>query len=179
MAPTLGLTVRSIVLGLLIVLAASPGTAQVPSEWRVPSEWDTGGGDLRVVREGNTLLARGTAPVGYSQVSDLMTDIVRPMAPSALRLTRVAPGQLVDYFFCVTLEGRLVVGQQIWREDPARRWVFVRGELARAYSPLESGGPWTWLIDIPLARESEAPLILRAEGEWPLRSVSVNLVCTP
>jgi hypothetical protein len=57
--------------------------------------------------------------------------------------------------------------------------VFERGELARAYSPLEGGGPWTWLIDLPLARESEAAIVVRAEGEWPLRSVSINLLRAP
>jgi hypothetical protein len=173
MAPMLRLTVCAIVLGLLFVLAPSPGAAQVPAEWNAR------GDDLRLVREGNTLVARGTAPVRYSQVSDLMADIGRPMAPSVMRLTRVAPGQLVDYVFCVTLEGRLVVGQQVWWEDASRGWVFERGELARAYSPLESGGPWTWLVDVPLARESPATIVVRAEGEWPLRTVSINVLRTP
>ncbi len=161
------------VLGLLLVLAPWPSAAQVPTEW------SAGGADLRLVREGNTLLARAWAPVRYSQVAEMLAEIERPVTPAAMRLTRVAPGGLVDYFFCVTLEGRLVVGQQLWREDPARRWVFERGELARSYSPLESEGPWTWLIDIPLARESEAMIVVRAEGEWPLRSVSINLLRTP
>lgn len=164
---------RPIALGLLLVLGPSPGAAQVPAEW------NAGGADLRLVREGNTLLARTSAPVRYSQVSDMLAGIEQPMTPAAMRLMRTAPGRLVDYFFCVTLEGRLVLGQQVWRQDAARRWVFERGELARAYSPLESGGPWTWLIDIPLARESEAMLVVRAEGEWPLRAVSVNLLRTP
>jgi hypothetical protein len=160
-------------LGVLLVLVPGPGAAQVPSEW------SSAGTDVRLVREGNTLLVHGLAPVRYSQVSDMLTALERPQSPAAMRLTRVAPGRLVDYFFCVTLEGRLVVGQQVWREDVARRWVFERGELARSYSPLESGGPWTWLIDVPLARESEATIVVRAEGEWPLRSVSINLLRTP
>ncbi len=160
---------------LLAALALSP----LPSAAQVPAEWSAGGTDLRVVREGNTLLARGVAPVRYSQVADMLSAIERPMSPPAIRLTRVAPGRLVDYFFCVTLEGRLVVGQQVWREDASRRWVFERGELARAYSPVEGGGPWTWLIDLPLARESEAAIVVRAEGEWPLRSVSINLLRAP
>jgi hypothetical protein len=163
----------SVLLAVVIALGPSPGETQVPLEW------SPAGTDLRVVREGNTLLARGLAPVSYSQVADMLNDLSRPLKPAAMRLTRVAPGQLVEYFFCVTLEGRLVVGQQVWREDPSRRWVFERGELARAYSPLESGGPWTWLIDVPLARESEAAIVVRAEGEWPLRSVSINLLRAP
>ena len=162
------------VLGLLLVLAPWPSAAQVPSEW------DAGGAaDLRVVREGNTLFARASAPVRYLHVGDMLAAIERPVTPAAMRLRRMAPGQLVDYFFCVTLEGRLVVGQQLWREDPTRGWVFERGELTRAYSPLESDGPWTWLIEMPVARESEAMIVVRAEGEWPLRSVSMSLLRTP
>ena len=145
----------------------------------MPAEWDGGRADLRVVREGNTLLARASAPVRYSQVGDMLAAIERPVTPAAMRLRRMAPGQLVDYFFCVTMEGRLVVGQQQWREDPTRGWVFERGELTRAYSPLESDGPWTWLIEMPVARESEAMIVVRAEGEWPLRSVSMSLLRTP
>ena len=164
---------RSVVFGLLLVLAPWPSAAQVPSEW------SSGGADLRLVREGNTLLARASAPVPYSQVADMLADIEQPATPAAMRLSRVAPGQIVDYFFCVTLQGRLVVGQQVWREDASRRWVFERGELARSYSPIESGGPWTWLIDFPLARESQAIIVVRAEGEWPLRSVSIDLLRTP
>jgi hypothetical protein len=168
-----GVTSCSVVLGLLLMLAPSRSAAQAPFEW------SSGGADLRLVREGNTLLTRASAPVRYSQVADMLADVEQPVTPAAMRLTRVAPGQLVDYFFCVTLEGRLVVAQQVWREDASRRWVFERGELARSYSPLENGGPWTWLISIPLARESEAMIVVRAEGEWPLRSVSIDLLRTP
>ena len=163
----------SALLGVLVTLSPWPSAAQVLSEW------SSGGTDVRVVREGNTLLARGVVPVRYSQVADMLNDLQRPLSPAAMRLTRVAPGGLVDYFFCVTPEGRLVVGQQVWRHDASRRWVFERGELARSYSPLDSGGPWTWLVDLPLARESETIVLVRAEGEWPLRSVSVNLLRTP
>ena len=169
----LGVISRPMVLGLLLVLAPSPSAAQVPSEW------DGGGADLRVVREGNTLLARASVAVRYSQVGDMLAAIEQPVTPAAMRLRRVAPGQLVDYFFCVTMEGRLVVGQQQWREDPSRGWVFERGELTRAYSPLESDGPWMWLIELPFARESEAMIVVRADGEWPLRSVSMNLLRAP
>jgi hypothetical protein len=160
-------------LGALVILAPWPSAAQVLAEW------SAGGTDIRVVREGNTLLAHGVVPVRYSQVADMLNDIQRPLSPAAMRLTRLAPGRLVDYFFCVTLEGRLVVGQQVWRQDAWRRWIFERGELARAYSPLESDGPWTWLVDVPLARESHTVLRVRAEGEWPLRSVSLGLLGTP
>jgi len=163
----------SALLGLLLTVAPWTSAAQVLSEW------NSGGTDVRVVREGNTLLARGVVPVRYSRVADLLDGLRRPLSPAAMRLTRVAPGRLVDYFFCVTVEGRLVVGQQVWRQDPSRRWVFERGELARAYSPLESGGPWTWLVDVPLARESEATMLVRGEGEWPLRSISLNLLRVP
>ena len=163
----------SALLGLLVTVAPWASAAQVLSEW------SSGGTDLRVVRDGNTLLARGVVPVRYSRVADLLDDLRRPLSPAAMRLTRVAPGRLVDYFFCVTAEGRLVVGQQVWRQDASRRWVFERGELARAYSPLESGGPWTWLVDVPLARESEAMMLVRGEGEWPLRSISLNLLREP
>lgn len=163
----------SALLGVLVTLAPRPSAAQVLSEW------SAGGTDIRVVREGNTLLARGVVPVRYSQVADMLTEIQRPSSPAAMRLTRLAPGRLVDYFLCVTLEGRLVVGQQVWRQDASRRWVFERGELARAYSPLESGGPWTWLVNVPLARESELVFRVRAEGEWPLRSVNLELLGTP
>jgi hypothetical protein len=163
----------SALLGVLVTFAPSPSAAQVLSDW------SSGGTDVRVVREGNTLLARGVVAVRYSQVADMLNEIRRPLSPAAMRLTRVVPGRLVDYFFCVTLEGRLVVGQQVWRQDASRRWVFERGELARSYSPLDSGGPWTWLVDVPLARESEAIIVVRAEGEWPLQSVSVTLLRTP
>lgn len=150
-----------------------------PSAAQVLPEWSAGGGDVRIVREGNTFLARAVVPVRYSQVADLLNDIQRPVSPAAMRLTRVVAGRLVDYFFCVTLEGRLVVGQQVWRQEASRRWVFERGELTRSYSPLDSGGPWTWLVDVPLARESETIVVVRAEGESPLRSVSLRLLRTP
>jgi hypothetical protein len=163
----------SALLGLLVTLAPWPSAAQV-----LP-EWNGGGADVRVVREGNTLLARAVVPVRYSQVTDLLNDLQRPVSPAAMRLSRVVAGRLVDYFFCVTLEGRLVVGQQVWRQEASRRWVFERGELTRSYSPLDSGGPRTWLVDVPLARESETIVVVRAEGEWPLRSVSLNLLRTP
>jgi hypothetical protein len=160
-----------VVLSLLLIVGATP--APQPPTWRAE------GADLRVEQGGNTLMARREATVAYETLDRLLAGIEsREASRPAIRLVRGAPGQLIDYHFCVTSDGRLVVGQQVWRGDPGSAgYVFERAELARAYSPLEGDGTWTWLVEISVARESEVTLVARADGDqWPVRHVSMTVL---
>ena len=134
---------------------------------------------LTVERDGNVLLARRSPPVPFERLEQLLTSIEQRPAPrGAIRLVREGTGQLIDYFLCVTPEGRLVVGQQLWRRDPGSGdYVFERGELARAYSPLEGDGTWTWMFQFAVARESDVTLVARADGDrWPVRFVTISVL---
>ena len=167
---------RSLVaLCLLLMVGAAP-PAPPPSPWRAEAS------DLRVERDGNLLVARRSATVGYETLERLLEGIEsRALAPPAIRLVRGAPGQLIVYFFCITPDGRLVVGQQVWRFDTATGgYVFERGEMARAYSPLDGEASWTWLVDVSVGRESEVTLVARADNDrWPVRNVLMMVLRSP
>jgi hypothetical protein len=157
-----------------MVGAAPP--ASPPPPWRAQSS------DLRVERDGNLLVARRSATVGYETLERLLDGIEsRAVAAPAIRLVRGAPGQLIDYVFCITPDGRLVVGQQVWRLDTATGgYVFERGELARAYSPLDGEARWTWLVEIAVGRESDVTLVTRADNDrWPVRNVFMTVLRSP
>lgn len=162
--------------GLLALagLVAMPGTAagQAP---RPPRDEPP---SFRLRRDGSELLALRRAPVPYATVEQLSDAVARalPARARAMRLTRAEPPELIDYVLCVTREGVLVVGHQLHRFDfVERRYVFDRGEIARGYSPVERPGPWTWLLDVPLAREHPLVLQLRAEqAAWPVAAVTIE-----
>jgi hypothetical protein len=163
-----------VLLSLLLLVGATP--LPQPPAWRAEAT------DLRVERAGNMLVARREVTVAYDTLDRLLVGIEsREASRPAIRLVREAPGQLIDYYFCVTADGRLVVGQQVWRRHPGSAgYAFERAELARAYSPLEDNGTWTWLLDISVARETEVTLVARADGDqWPVRHVSLTVLRSP
>ena len=127
--------------------------------------------------EGNSVTGLRRAPVPYRSLSE-MTAAVRQPQPlaTALRLVRAAPPQVIDYVFCVTDDGVLVVGQQVRSLDvTSGQYVFIEGDIKRAYPALEARAPWTWIVDIPLSRE--VPLILELTAmahTWPVRIVAVT-----
>jgi hypothetical protein len=126
--------------------------------------------------DGNSATGVRRAPVPYSELSELYAAVVReaPM-PTAVRLVRSAPPQVIDYVFCVTEDGTLVVGQQVRALSESGRYEFSQGAIKRAYVATEAGGPWTWIIDIPLGREVDLSLEVRAVASgWPLRAVTVT-----
>jgi hypothetical protein len=131
---------------------------------------------FEISAEGNSMTGVRRAPVPYSELNALHTAIVRdePL-PAAARLTRSAPPQVIDYVFCVTEDGALVVGQQVRTLEASGRYVFSEGAMKRAYVALEAGGPWIWIVDIPLGREVSLSLEVRAQAPgWPVRAVTVT-----
>lgn len=156
--------------GLVAVPGRAAGQAPRPPREEPPS--------IRLRRDGSELLALRRAPVPYATLEQLTGEIGRPLPARsrAMRLTRAEPPEQIDYVLCVTREGVLVVGQQVHRFDfVERRYVFERGEIARGYSPVERPGPWTWLLDVPLAREHPLILQLRAEqAGWPVAAVTID-----
>src|ERR1051326_5963360 len=67
-----------------------------------------------VAGEGNTVTGVRRAPVPYDSLARLVTALHQPTAlPSAVRLVRATPPRVIDYVFCVTDDGLLIVGQQI------------------------------------------------------------------
>src|SRR5438105_4843392 len=114
--------------------------------------------------EGNSVIGLRRAPVPYDSISDVAFAVGQAHAvPTAVRLVRAAPPQMIDYVFGVTEDGVLVVGQQTRMFDvPSGRYVFTEGDIKRAYQALEATVPWTWIVDIPLGREVALILEVKA-----------------
>jgi hypothetical protein len=151
----------------------SPGVA-VPAVIRpVVVSMDEQG--YNVSGEGNTVTGVRAAPVPYASIVELSAALGRgSVLPAAVRLVRTAPSQVIDYVFCVTDDGVLVIGQQTRSADGAGRYGEAAGEIKRAYSALEATAPWRWIVDIPLGREVALTLDVRATGPaWPVRGVTV------
>jgi hypothetical protein len=126
--------------------------------------------------EGNSLTGLRRAPVAYSSMTDAAAAVRQPHPIAAtVRLVRAAPPQVIDYVWCVTEEGVLVVGQQVRTLDVSSgQYVFTEGDIKRAYPALEAIAPWTWIVDIPLGREVGLTLEVRAmTTAWPVRAVTV------
>ena len=132
--------------------------------------------------EGNSITGVRRAPVAYSSLEALSVGLrsLRPL-PAGVRLVRSVPQQVIDYVWCVTEEGVLVVGQQVRTFDPgAGQYVVAEGEIKRAYTALEATVPWTWIVDIPLGREVGVTLEVRAMSQtWPVHAVLVSPSVTP
>ena len=132
---------------------------------------------------GNELTAWRTAPVSYRSLEALSAALQHPFPVPArvLRLVRSAPPEVIEYTLCVTRDGTLVFGEQLFEVGAAdRRRVLVRGELGRGYRPLEHDGPWTWIVGLPLSREVQVTLQVRATVPgWPVRSVTIGVVGAP
>jgi hypothetical protein len=138
---------------------------------------------IRVQSQGNELFAMREAPVAYSTLEQIATGIAgssttRTAAP--VRVIRVSPPQEIDYLFCITNGGTLVLGERIHtRAEGERRFVFARGAIVRSYPSLNVPDGWLWLVDVPLSRETTVTLQLRASAHWPLASVSVTTANIP
>lgn len=162
----------------LVVLQAPRGAAVAPPPVQVTMDADR----FDIAAEGNTVTGRRRAPVPYDSLSTLASAVAREQPlPAAVRLIRSAPPQVVDYVFCVTDEGVLVVGEQVRTlELSSNRYVFTEGSIKRAYPALEATAPWTWIVDIPLGREVTLTLEVRAmTAAWPVRGVAVTPSLTP
>jgi len=162
----------SVVIGALVVLGTPEPALVAPR----PVVVSIGHDRFDITGESNTLTVLRHAPVPYESVSEVAAAVREPGAlPASVRLLRIAPPQVVDYVWCVTSEGVLVVGQQIRSLDPATgQYVFTKGDIKRAYPALEGIVPWTWIVDISLGREVALTLEVRATARtFPVRSVTV------
>lgn len=134
---------------------------------------------LVLVYEGNRLSVRQSAPVPYSDLASMLEALGRAslVGRYAVALFRDSPRELVGYVLAVEREGTLSLGSQLHEWDVgARGYRLLRGELYRSYQPLEGNSPWTWLVTIPISREREASLLIRAVGlRWPVRSVAISV----
>ena len=127
--------------------------------------------------EGNAVTGLRRAPVPYDSLSDIAAAVRQAQTlATAVRLVRSAPPQVIDYVFCVTEDGVLIVGQQIRSLDVTTgQYVFRDGDIKRAYPALEATVPWTWIVDIPLGREVPLTLVLKAMTQaWPVRAIVVT-----
>jgi hypothetical protein len=92
---------------------------------------------------------------------------------------RTSPPEEIDYLFCVTNGGTLVLGERVHTRAADERRVFARGSIVRSYPSLSVPEGWLWLVDVPLSRETTVTLQLRARARWPLESVSVTTANIP
>jgi len=137
---------------------------------------------IRVVSQGNELFAMREAPVAYSRLEQMSASLNAAGSTYAapVRVVRVSPSQEIDYLFCVTTGGTLVLGERIHtRAAGERRYVFERGAIVRSYPSFNVPEGWLWLVDVPLSRETTVTLQLRAHAQWPLASVSVTTANVP
>jgi hypothetical protein len=111
---------------------------------------------------------------------DAAVRIATPL-PAGVRIVRTTPPQVIDYIWCVTEEGALVVGQQVRTLDQRTgQYLYSEGDIKRAYQALEANVPWRWIVDIPLGREVALTLEVRAMSQsWPVRGVLVTPSVTP
>lgn len=155
--------------GALLVLLSGVGEAASPRAAQ----------SLVLVYEGSRLTVKPAAPVPYSDPARMLAALQQASLPAqyAMVLVRDSPRQLVGYVLAVEREGTLSLGSQLHEWDAGdRRFRLLRGELSRSYPPLEENSPWTWLVTIPIGRELEASLVIRAvERRWPVGSVSISM----
>jgi tol-pal system protein YbgF len=165
---------RLAMIGAVLVLAAG---VPVPAVGAAAEE--AGADRFSVEADGNRLTVWRAVPVGFAAIDRLTAALLSPMPPQAhvMRLDRRDPPERIHYVFCVTSEGTLVLGQQTFSSGgPAGRPVLVRGEIVRSYPPLEASGAWTWLVEVPVSREREVVLAVRATSlDWPVRAVMIVL----
>jgi|SRR5436190_9362775 len=157
----------------LVILDASPTVAVEPRPIVVKLDAQR----FEISGEGNSATGLRHAPVPYESLSAIGAAVrqAEPLA-AAVRVVRAVPAQVIDYVFCVTEDGVLVVGQQLRSLDAASgQYVFTEGDIKRAYPALEATSPWTWIVDIPLGREVPLILALTAMGRaWPILAVAVT-----
>jgi hypothetical protein len=158
---------------VVVTFHAPMGMAAPPDPVRVRVDAER----FDISAEGNSVTGRRRAPVPYTTLA-MVADAVRSEAPmpTAVRLMRAVPQQVIDYVFCVTDDGVLVIGEQVRTlEAPSGRYVFTEGTIRRAYPALEATAPWTWIVDIPLGREITLTLEIKAmTAGWPVSAVVVT-----
>ena len=118
------------------------------------------------------------APVPCHTLVGFLEMLERPLPDGAfaLRVSRSSPPDAQELALCVTADGTLIVGSQRFARDArGRRGRLVRGEIERAFPPLEGSGPWRWLVSIALSREVSVTLEVSAVAEaWPVRRVVIR-----
>lgn len=160
---------------LSIVLPLALVAARAESQPRLPVALDQA--VIRVQSQGNELIVLRQAPVAYSTVEQMYAGIAAPRASGTppVRVVRASPSEEIDYLFCVTSSGTLVLGERVHASAAgARRPVFVRGEVVRSYPSLPVAEGWLWIVQLPLSREATVTLQLRSPVAWPLESVAVT-----
>lgn len=137
---------------------------------------------LRVQSGGNELIALRNAPVAYATLEQLAGDLARAggIRAAPIRVVRASPRQTLEYVFCVTNGGTLVVGERVHTFDEGgQRFLFTRAEIARSYPPLLQGAGWLWLVAVELSREVTVTFEVRAVARWPVEAVSLTPVPAP
>jgi hypothetical protein len=158
---------------LSIALPLALVAAGAESQPRLPAALDQAA--IRVQSHGNELIVLRRAPVTYSTVEQMYAGIgaPRPAGPPPVRVVRAWPSEQIDYHFCVTSGGTLVLGERVHASSAGERR-FVRGEVVRSYPSLRVAEGWLWIVQVPLSRETTVTLQLRAPVAWPLESVAVT-----
>jgi hypothetical protein len=160
---------------LSIVLPLALVAARAESQPRLPVALDQA--VIRVQSQGNQLIVMRQAPVAYSTVEQMYARIAAPRAGGTppVRVVRASPPEEIDYLFCVTSSGTLVLGERVHASaSEQRRTGFVRGEVVRSYPSLRDAEGWLWIVQVPLSREATVTLQLRSPVTWPLESVAVT-----
>ena len=162
---------RRVVRAALVVVALCLGAAVAADDAYV-----------KFTAEGNELLVRRAVPIQYTRLEDLARAIAEslPTSAAAYRIVRNAPAEVLEYVFAVTEDGGLLVGEQRRTFDFGERtYTFNRGRIDRSYPAVDGFVPWMWLVEVHLTREVDVTLEVRAEGEWPVRTVVITPRETP
>ena len=160
--------VSIVALGLALV-------ARAESQPRLPAALDQA--VIRVQSQGNEMIVMRQAPVAYSTIEQIYAGIGSPrnVGPVPLRIVRASPAEEINYLFCVTSGGTLVLGERVHTSvDGTRAPVFARGQVVRSYPPLKVSEGWLWIVQVPLSREATVTLQLRSPVAWPLESLAVS-----
>ncbi len=164
----------SIVVPLALVAAGAAGQP------RLPAALDQA--VIRVQSQGNELIVMRQAPVAYSTLEQIYSGIGGPRAAGVapVRVVRASPPEEIDYLFCVTSGGTLVLGERVHTSAAGElRPVFARGQVVRSYPSLRVPDGWLWIVQMPLSREATVTLQLRAPAAWPLESLAVSINGVP
>lgn len=166
---SVGWAMRVLTGAALVALAAGVAGGQ-PSRRATPP--------IEVIHDGNRLEALRDAPVPCHSLVGFLEMLERPLPNGAfaLRVVRSSPPGAHEFALCVTADGTLVVGTQLFAVDPrGRRGGFLRGEIERSFPALEGSGPWRWVVPIMLSREVQVTLEVTAQAEtWPVRRVVIR-----
>ena len=164
-------------LAVTALVVAALGTPAAAERQPLPVAVHVDAERFEITGEGNTLTGVRRAPVPYDTLGGLTGAVQQPEpVAAAARLIRSAPPQVTDYVLGVTEDGVLIVAQQIRALDGTTgRYVYIAGEITRAYPALEASVPWTWIIDIPLGREVHVTIEVTALAPgWPVRGVAMT-----